>query len=110
MHRSLLNEIAKLPQEKVEIKIAQSGIGNISETDIKSALANQNSPVLGFSVKVDAPAEALAERNGIKVKTFNIIYKITEWLQQLIELSTPKERVEETFMRASPAFDCLMNA
>jgi translation initiation factor IF-2 len=46
--------------------------------------------VVGFNVKVEPAARELAERQGVTVETFDIIYKLTEWLAALIEERRPR--------------------
>ncbi len=89
------HEIDKLNKEKITIKIVGAGTGNISENDVKQAFGRNPAIILGFDVKVDASAKDLAERSGIEIKTFDIIYKIAEWLAEEVEKRTPKIMVEE---------------
>lgn len=62
--------------------------------------SNENTIVAGFNVKVEKSATDLAEKEEIHVGTFNIIYKLTEWLEEQIKLKTPKIRTEKTTGRA----------
>ncbi len=88
-------EVAKIPQERIVIKIVSAGTGAIAESDIKAASASTQSMVVGFNVKIDARAKELAERLGIIIMTFDIIYKLTEWLQGAVSERTPKVATEE---------------
>lgn len=88
-------EIGNLDTEKVKIKIVQKGVGTISENDIKTVAGSQEPIIIGFHVSVDGSVPQLAERYGAIVKTFDIIYKITEWLQEEIARRTPKIEAEE---------------
>lgn len=83
-------EIEKIECENAIYKIIQKGEGTIGEKDIKSAMGNENGIVLGFNVKIDNNANFLAERNNITILTFDIIYKMTEWLKDEIEKRRPK--------------------
>jgi translation initiation factor IF-2 len=56
--------------------------------------------VLGFNVKIDPKALAGAEKSNIQIKTFDIIYKLTEWLTEMALSKTPKINVEEMTGRA----------
>ena len=89
------HEIEKINKEKIKIKIVGAGTGNISETDVKQAFGRNPAIILGFDVKVDSSAKDLAERSNIEIKTFDIIYKIAEWLVEEVEKRTPKVMVEE---------------
>lgn len=97
---ALMHEINKLGNEKVKLEIAQSGIGSISENDVKSAIANNNINIVGFNVKVDSGASNLALRLGVDIQIFEIIYKLTEWLAEKIAEKVPVVEIEETTGRA----------
>lgn len=88
-------EIGNLDTEKVKIKLVQKGVGTISENDIKTVAGSQEPIIIGFHVSVDGSVPQLATRYGAIVKTFDIIYKITEWLQEEIARRTPKIEIEE---------------
>lgn len=89
------HEIAKIKSEKVKIKIIGSSIGNVTENDVKLASGRNPAMILGFDVGVDASAKTLAERLGVRITIFDIIYKIAEWLSEEVALRTPKTIVEE---------------
>jgi len=86
----------KIKVDNVEIKIIAMGIGDILENDIKLASGKEGTVVLGFNSKVDVSAKTLAERNGIHIMTFNIIYQMTEWLQEFAEEHRPRTQIEES--------------
>ncbi len=89
------HEIDKLNKDGVKIKIIGAGTGNISENDVKLASGRNPAIILGFDVGIDSSAKDLAERSGIEIKKFDIIYKIAEWLAEEVEKRTPKIIVEE---------------
>ena len=94
---AVIGEIRKLDSEKISPEIISSGIGNISENDLRLASGgNEKAIVIGFNVLIDAPAKSLAERNEIEIKTFDIIYKMSEWFKDLLVLKTPKTKVVES--------------
>ena len=64
-------------EEEVVLNIKMSGVGNISETDIDLAVAT-DALVIGFNVKADAAAQKAAERDGVDIRFYNIIYALTE--------------------------------
>ena len=70
--------------------------GDISEADVKRAAATPGSVVVGFNVRVDRQAATLAERDGVPVKTFGIIYDLVDWLAELAKSRTPKRTAEVT--------------
>jgi len=91
------HELAKMPKhENLEVRVVARSVGAISEGDIKM-LAGSATPgiVVGFNVKVDAAARELAERQGVTIQTFDIIYKLTEWLTEVLEERRPRQEVEQ---------------
>ncbi len=89
------NEIQKIKQERVKIKIVHSGIGEISENDIKAASGHEHALMVGFHTRIDNLAKSTAERNGIEIHLFDIIYKLIEWVEQVAKEKAPKFQVEE---------------
>ncbi len=92
---AIVHEIMKIKNDRVSVKIVSTGVGFISEGDIKLALGSTNAVVLGFDTAIDNSAKALSERASIPVQTFNIIYKLTEWLENYMKEKTPKIKMEE---------------
>ena len=98
---AILQETARIGDEHGRVSVVQSGIGTISEGDVKTALAGDiHAVVIGFNVRIDPVAEALARERGVRIEMFNIIYKLTEKLDELLKESAPKRRVEEVVGRA----------
>ena len=93
-------EINKIQSESAEFKIIQKGVGSISENDIKSVGACEDAIVIGFNVKGDSNATEFAEKQGVTISYFNIIYKMTEWLQEEMEKRRPKIETVETTGKA----------
>ena len=93
---AVMAEISKLATEKVRAHILTQGIGTISEKDVQSAMGSRKAIVVGFHTGVDSPAAGIALRNGIEIKTFDVIYKLTEWLAERFVEHTPKVRTEES--------------
>jgi len=88
---AVVHELEKLPQdERLEVRIVTRGVGTISEGDVRQAGAGSVPGIIvGFNVKADREAEALAERLGVKIEVFSVIYKLAEWLQKEIEARRP---------------------
>jgi translation initiation factor IF-2 len=90
-------EIAKIKRENAEFRIVSKGIGPISESDIKGISSSADALVIGFNVKADSSAVEMAEKRDITITFFEIIYKMTEWLETQMEEKRPKiETVEIT--------------
>jgi len=88
-------EIAKLGNERIKPKIISQGIGAIGEGDVKTANVGKKAVILGFNTKADNASAVLAERDGISVEMFSIIYKLTERVEELLKEQTPKIMVDE---------------
>jgi translation initiation factor IF-2 len=97
---AVLYEITKLNKQNILPQIISSGIGTITENDIRLCSGEKKAIILGFNVKIDPPAKSLAERNEVQVKIFDIIYKLTEWLDEELIKNTPKIKVEESLGEA----------
>jgi len=89
-------EINKIKDENAEFRIVQKGVGPIGESDIKTISGDENIIVIGFNVKIDKNILELANKRGIVISTFNIIYKLTEWLTAEMETRRPKIETTET--------------
>ncbi len=92
---AVVYEIGKLRNDRIVPKVVLSGIGPISENDIRAASTNENALIIGFHTKIDPKAESLALRSGITIYSFDIIYKLTEWLLEALTERTPSIEVEE---------------
>lgn len=92
---ALTEELKKVSRERIVPKIVLSGIGSVSENDIKAAFSAKGALIFTFNSKVDPQAGLLAERLGIKILNFNIIYEFTDKVKELLEEREPKIEVEE---------------
>lgn len=87
--------LMKINTEEVKVKIIYKGLGNIIEGDIIKAEAS-NAEIIGFNVKTSQQAENLAREKSIKIKTFNIIYDLIEYVRtEMQKLIVPKIEKEE---------------
>jgi len=93
-------EITKIKNENAEFRIVGKGIGPISESDIKGIVSGEDALVIGFKVKADKSALEVAQKRGIVISFFEIIYKMTEWLEGEMEERRPKIETVETTGRA----------
>ncbi|MCS6775611.1 MAG: translation initiation factor IF-2 [Chloroherpetonaceae bacterium] len=85
-----LNELAEnKSDDEVRLNIKHSAVGNISEADIDLAVAT-GSIVVGFNVRADSEAQRAAERDGVDVRLYNIIYDLVEDMDRAMKgLLTP---------------------
>jgi len=92
---ALEKELGKIERERIVIKIIAKGVGTIGENDAKLASGSDSAIILGFHTKVERGAQDIAERFGITIKTFDIIYKLSEWLIEELDRRTPKTMSED---------------
>lgn len=85
-------ELNKITVEGLYIKIIGKGIGAIGEADIKLAQSDKNTIIIGFNTALDSAAKDINEKVGAEVQLFDIIYKLTEWLE--VELEKRRPRIE----------------
>jgi translation initiation factor IF-2 len=84
-------ELQKLKHDEVAVRVIHTGIGAISESDIMLAAASK-AIVVGFNVRPNPEARALAEREGVDIRTYRVIYQLTEDIEQaLVGMLKPKE-------------------
>lgn len=72
--QSLLKLNDDMKEDNVKINIIHSAVGAINESDIMLADTANNSVIIAFNVKAEAKAQALADRSGIEIKHYSIIY------------------------------------
>jgi len=88
--------IAQLESKEIVTKIIHVGVGDISEADVMLASAS-NALILGFTVKEDANALAAAEKEGVTIKKYDIIYQILEDIEHtMISLLSPDVKEIQT--------------
>jgi translation initiation factor IF-2 len=96
---ALLGELGKIQHPEVGVNVIHTGVGGITENDINLASAS-DALVVGFNVRPSAEARALAEREGVDVRTYRVIYQLTDDIQQaLVGMLSPIEK-EETLGEA----------
>jgi translation initiation factor IF-2 len=96
---ALEDEIAKLPQEQVPVNVIHAQTGGINESDVMLASAS-DAVIIGFNVRPLADARRAAEEEGVDVRTYTVIYKVTEDLRAAMEGLLEPEEVEETVGQA----------
>jgi translation initiation factor IF-2 len=96
---ALQDEIAKLPQEQVAVNVIHAQTGGINESDVMLASAS-DAVIIGFNVRPLAEARRAAEREGVDIRTYTVIYKVTEELRAAMEGLLEPEEVEEALGQA----------
>lgn len=88
-------QICKLQKTEVAYKLIRRGVGNISEGDITFAQADKDVIIVGFNVDIDKNATELNMQVNATIKTSNIIYELTEWLEKEMEKRRPRKMTAE---------------
>jgi translation initiation factor IF-2 len=96
---ALQDEIAKLPQEQVPVNVIHAAPGGINESDVMLAAAS-DAIIIGFNVRPLADARRTAEAEGVEIRTYSVIYKVTEDLRAAMEGMLEPEEVEESLGQA----------
>lgn len=91
--------LRKLPTDQVEVKIIHSGVGGVTESDVLLARASE-AAIIGFNVLADQPAEAAAEREGVGIRTYRIIYDLVDEVKKAMEGLLAPELIEKIIGRA----------
>jgi translation initiation factor IF-2 len=89
------DEIAKLPQSEVQVQVVLSGVGGITESDIMLAAAS-DAVVLGFNVRPVGEARVVADREGVEIRTYSVIYRAIDELRDAMQGMLAPEEVEQS--------------
>ncbi len=84
------HELRKFSSDRIAVRIIGTGVGDITSNDIQNVSATKDSIIVGFNVKVERQAAELAERLGVEIDTFSIIYELSDWLNTALKNRTPK--------------------
>jgi translation initiation factor IF-2 len=96
---ALLGELTKIQHPEVGVNVIHTGVGGITENDINLAAAS-NALVVGFNVRPSAEAKSLAEREGVDIRTYRVIYQLTDDIQQALVGMLSPVKTEETIGEA----------
>jgi translation initiation factor IF-2 len=96
---AIIHELKKATHEHVALNIIADGVGTVSEGDVKVAQAG-NAMIIAFHVGTDGSARELAERAGVPIETFSIIYDLEKRVEEILKERAPKVRSEEILGQA----------
>ena len=88
------DEIAKLPQSEISVNVIHRGVGGVNESDVMLAAAS-DAVVLAFNVRPVGDARQVADREGVEIRSYAIIYRAIEELRAAMEGMLEPEEVEE---------------
>ena len=101
----LTETLQKLSNDKVKVRVIRSGVGAVNESDVLLASAS-NAVIIGFNVRPERAASALAEQEKVDIRLHTIIYNLTDEMKRAMtgllepvfrEIYKGKAEVKETF-------------
>ncbi len=90
---AVVEEVQKLKTPEIFAKVVHSGVGEITESDVMLASAG-NALLVGFNVKAPGRIAKIAEREGVPVHSYDVIYHLTEKIQEVLEGKVEDENLE----------------
>ena len=96
----LVVELQKLGQGEIGLKILHAEAGNIGENDVMLASASK-ALIVGFNVQADVAARRLAEAEGVSIRLYEIIYRMTEDIEKALKGMLEPDLVEKVIGRAT---------
>ncbi|MBA2523767.1 MAG: translation initiation factor IF-2, partial [Solirubrobacterales bacterium] len=96
---ALQDEVAKLPQDEVSVDVVHAAAGGINESDVMLAAAS-NAIIIGFNVRPLADARRAAIAEGVEIRSYSVIYKITEELRDAMQGMLDPDEVERSLGEA----------
>lgn len=95
----IVNELQKLGSGEIKIEILYAETGNITENDVMLASASK-AIIVGFNVQADSAARRLAESEGVSLRTYDIIYRLTDDIEKALKGMLEPEQREIVLGRA----------
>jgi translation initiation factor IF-2 len=93
------DEIAKLPQQEVEVNIIHRGVGGINESDVMLAAASDG-VILAFNVRPVGDARQTADREGVEIRSYSVIYRAIDELRAAMQGMLEPTEVETSLGQA----------
>ena len=95
----IVNSLNELSKGDISVKILHAETGNISENDVMLASASQ-AIIVGFSVQADVGARRLADAEGVSIRLYDIIYRLTEDVEKALKGMLAPEFIEKVVGKA----------
>jgi len=96
---AVVSELSKFEHPEVRLNVIAQGVGAITQNDIMLASAS-DALIVGFNVRPNAEARELASREGVEIRTYDVIYKLTEDIEQALVGKLAAVTTEETIGEA----------
>jgi len=92
---ALVDALDKLPQDEVRVNVLHRGVGGVTENDVSLAAASE-AIIIGFNVRPDPNARDLAEREGVDLRLYRVIYQALDEIRQALSgMLAPEEQEVE---------------
>jgi len=95
----IVNEVNNLAKGEIAVNVLYAETGNISENDVMLASASQ-AIIVGFNVQADASARRLADSEGISIRLYDIIYRLTEDVEKALKGMLAPEYAQKVIGKA----------
>ncbi len=96
---AIVSELAKFEHAEVRVNVIHQGVGAITQNDIMLASAS-DALIVGFNVRPNAEARELAAREGVEIRTYNVIYQLTDDIEKALVGKLATVKTEETIGEA----------
>jgi translation initiation factor IF-2 len=96
---AILGSLQQLPQKEVQIRVLLSNAGEVTETDVALAAAS-GAVIIGFNTSLSSGSRQAADREGVDIRQYNIIYNLLDDIQGAMEGLLEPEEVEEPLGQA----------
>jgi translation initiation factor IF-2 len=93
------DSLERFDLKEIRINTIHSGVGAINESDVNLAITS-NALIIGFNVRPDPNAEAIAKRDGVDIRTYKIIYELLADIKKALEGMLEPKTVETVIGRA----------
>lgn len=96
---AIVQAVTKLSTDEIKARVLHAGVGGITESDVVLAKAS-NAPIIGFNVRANAKAREIAERDGVVLKYYDIIYDLVDDVKAAMAGKLGPELIENVVGRA----------
>jgi translation initiation factor IF-2 len=88
---AIVSELGKIQHPEVRVNVIHTGVGGITENDVNLAAAS-SAMIVGFNVRPSSEVRAVADRSGVEIRLYRVIYQLTEEIEQaLVGMLSPVE-------------------
>jgi len=96
---AIIGAVNRISTDDIKVRVLSSGVGGITESDVMTAAAS-GAPVIGFNVRPNPKAQALAKRDRVEFQYFDVIYHLTDQVRNAMAGQLGPEVIEHVVGRA----------